>query len=152
MTKKKTYKGDYLILSLKWSDGKDHLIWWCTDDAGYTSCIDKAGRYTAEQVAAKSHYYDNNDSTRAVMLYDVMEGLIGPINRIVSMSYRRPRKTYDCHVCQTSFSISPEFSPMLCRRCKTPTCGICYDEERCSHGAEIDIDQYGRPTSKKTGA
>jgi hypothetical protein len=76
MTSEKSYKGVYLILSLKRSDGQDHLVWWCGQNTGYTSDVKKAGRYTASVVSADVAYYDNGYTTRAVPLYEVMEGMI----------------------------------------------------------------------------
>jgi hypothetical protein len=130
----KIYKGTYLILSLKWSDGLDKLNWWGPDNSGYAYCIDKAGRYTAEQIAAKPSYYDNNETTRAVPLDDVLSGKCGPIQRVVAASFSYPRKRFDCHGCDEEhvYKFDPRFSPQRCRNCGKKICDICYDAERCS--------------------
>lgn len=46
--------GMWLILSLKWSSGNDHLIWYRPGAHGYTSDINEAGRFTLEQ--ARGYY------------------------------------------------------------------------------------------------
>lgn len=144
----KTYKGLYLILSLKWSEGKDHLVWWQTDNSGYTPDIDKAGRYTAEQVSKQPSYYDNESTTRAVPLYDVLEGFVGPIQRIIASSYIRPRNTYECHACMGTIEIDPRFSPLSCRKCRAYICNICYDEGICVEAGSAS----GRHPAQETGA
>ena len=40
----------YYILSLKWSRGKDLLVWYRPQCAGYTTDLNDAGVYTAEDV------------------------------------------------------------------------------------------------------
>lgn len=147
MSQPKSYSGVYLILSLKWSDGKDHLVWWCSNNTGYTPDVDAAGRYTAAQVAAQPGYYDNDDTTRAVPLYDVMEGLVGPLRRIVATTYRRPSKSYDCHVCGIEQKTHPEASPLTCCNCGGYLCDVCYDENRCSETES----QRGRFSFEETG-
>lgn len=56
----------YVILSLKWSRGPV-LVWWQPHNSGYTPNLDDAGRYSAEEVAAKPDYYDNGESTLAIL-------------------------------------------------------------------------------------
>ena len=138
-SEERTYSGPYMILSLKWSDSADRLIWWGPDNAGYTADIDAAGRYTAEQVAGNPSYYDNENTTRAVRVYEVMEGLIGPIRRIVDTTFRYPTRTYNCHVCQIELTtrVDPRFTLVACRTCKTnDICAFCYDGNRCSEEVE----------------
>ena len=134
----KTYEGTYLILSLKWSDGLDKLNWWGPNNSGYCYDIDKAGRYTAEQVAANPHYYDNEDTTRAVPIDDVYGGKCGPIQRIVASSFRYPHKRFECHTCgrEVVRRKDPRFSPLACRNCGDNICEYCYDEGRCSKELE----------------
>lgn len=129
----KTYSGIYLILSLKWSDTADHLLWWGPDNSGYTGDIDKAGRYTAEQITEKPHYYDNEDTTRAVPLYNVMEGLVGPIRRIVDAKFRYSTKSYDCGHCniEVTYRYDPRFSTHSCYNCKKEICAACADVREC---------------------
>jgi hypothetical protein len=147
----KTYKGVYMILSLKWSDSANALVWWCPNNAGYTTDIDKAGRYTAEQVMQKASYYDNEDTTRAVPLYDVMEGLIGPIRRIVDVTFRYPMTSFDCNACEKEIRhrVSPDYSPASCEHCGNSVCDICSDEGRCR---EEPIKVRGRFDPEETGA
>ncbi len=129
----KVYEGTYLILSLKWSDGLDKLNWWGPDNSGYAYDIDKAGRYTAERVAGNPSYYDNEDTTRAVPLEDVLSGKIGTIQRIVAASFSYPRERYDCHACgrEVVRRKDPRTSPLVCRSCSEKICEYCYDEGRC---------------------
>ena len=55
----------YYILSLKWSVG-DLFVWWQSNNSGYTSNLEKAGKYSREQVGEKPDYYDNGKDTLAV--------------------------------------------------------------------------------------
>jgi DNA-directed RNA polymerase subunit RPC12/RpoP len=148
---KKTYSGAYLILSLKWSDGLDKLNWWGPNNSGYAYDIDKAGRYTAEQVTAKPHYYDNDDTTRAVPIDDVYGGKCGTVQRIVAASFRYPRERYDCHTCgrEVVRIKDPRLSPLACRKCGEGICEFCYDEGRCSEELEA---VGGRLTTEESGA
>ena len=147
----KTYSDVYMILSLRWSEGLKKLNWWAPDNSGYCYDIDKAGRYTAEQVAANPGYYDNDVTTRAVPLYNVMEGILGPIQRIVAASYIPPREYYDCHACEEQIVTDPRFSkPSICLRCKAYTCDICHDIGRCSE-VESEVNS-GRSAIEESGA
>ena len=56
---------NYLILSLKHSEGKVPTFW-RPDDAGYTIFPFAAGIYTEEQVKAYPDYYNNGDDTLAI--------------------------------------------------------------------------------------
>lgn len=56
----------YVILSLKWSRGPV-LVWWQPKNSGYTPNLDDAGRYSAEEIAAKPDYYNNGESTLAIL-------------------------------------------------------------------------------------
>ena len=134
----KTYTGTYLILSLKWSDGKDYLVFWGPDNGGYTSDIDAAGRYTAEQIMKSPDYYDNNDSTRAVSLYSVMEGFLGPVRRSVFATYNAPVRIETCHICKGDIRLHPKAAPLTCRHCEGYACDICYDADYCAERAEVD--------------
>jgi len=147
VTAERVYLGVYLILSLKWSDGLDRLNWWGPDNSGYCYDIDKAGRYTGEQIAANPDYYDNEETTRAVRVDDVYAEKLGPIQKVVRASYRRPRKVHECHSCLGEFSIHPEVSPITCEHCGAYTCEICYDAGICVEGAV-----RGRPITTETRA
>ena len=151
MTTDKTYSGVYMILSLKWSEGLDKLNRWAPDNSGYCYDIDKAGRYTAEEVAANPSYYDNDVTTRAVPLYNVMEGILGPIQRIVAASYIPPKEYNDCHACEEQIVTDPRFGePPTCSRCGAFACGICLDIGRCSK-EESEVSG-GRSAIEESGA
>ena len=137
-TTKKTYKGTYLILSLKWSDQANHLIWWAPENNGYTACLDVAGRYTAEQIAANPSYYDNESTTRAVPVYDALEGLLGPVRRIVDATFRYPVRYKECHSCGHQMQVDHRFSMISCYNCKKETCFVCDDAEICPDEEEGD--------------
>ena len=148
----KVYKGVYLILSLKWSDGLDKLNWWGPDNNGYAYDIDTAGRYTAKQVASNPGYYDNGDTTRAVPVTDVYEGKLGPIQRIVAASFRYSTERFNCHGCgeEVVRRKDPRFSPLSCRSCRKDICEICYDTERCAEEA-VEASS-GRSSTEETRA
>jgi hypothetical protein len=56
---------NWLVLSLKWSrGGSEWLMWYRTNDSGYTADLMQAGRYTLEE--AKSR--EEEDVTLAVPL------------------------------------------------------------------------------------
>lgn len=58
-------KRDWLVLSLKWSrGGTEWLIWYKTDDAGYTTNLMTAGRYTEEEARSR----EDREDTLAVPL------------------------------------------------------------------------------------
>lgn len=55
--------GKYLI----WSN--EHNAWWCPDHCGYTSSVDKAGRYSlseAIEICNGANYGWNTDNLRAI--------------------------------------------------------------------------------------
>lgn len=43
----------YYILSKKYSDRQDSLVFWRTNSAGYCQRLDWAGKYTQEQIDSK---------------------------------------------------------------------------------------------------
>ena len=59
---------EYYILSLKHSPRDGLCVWWRPDNSGYTTKLEEAGRYTLEQIDAQRDYYDNNKTTRAVLV------------------------------------------------------------------------------------
>ena len=118
----KSYSGIYLILSLKWSDADTKLVWWGPKNKGYTVDIDAAGRYTAEKIAKNPDYYDNDETTRAVRLYDVMEGLLGPVRRIVDATFRYPVDRVSCSGCGELVSLRKKYPNA------TTTCYNCGNE------------------------
>ena len=60
----------YLIHSLKWSNTANFNgdAYWGPNDSGYTTNINFSGIYTEEQVINNRGYYDNGDSTKAILL------------------------------------------------------------------------------------
>ena len=65
---------EYFVLSLKYSQNSDFLVWWRPQDAGYTAAIDNAGRYTEEQINAPGSMRNDGINTLAVPC-EVAEGL-----------------------------------------------------------------------------
>ncbi|HDR3524331.1 hypothetical protein ACTFSJ_27605 [Bacillus cereus group sp. MYBK12-2] len=55
----------YHVLSLKWSEGKDLLVWWGPNNSGYTNDLTQAGVYTEDEILSQYSYY-NNENTKAV--------------------------------------------------------------------------------------
>ena len=54
----------FYICSLKWSTfGDNVLTWWRPDARGYTSYLEDAGVFTADEV----EYFCGNDGTNAIM-------------------------------------------------------------------------------------
>lgn len=83
-----TEEGFY-ILSTKYSEG-DYMTWWRPNNAGYTTRLDDAGVYTAEQVKAHPGYYNNGERTEAIPVSEVLKHVV----RVVSMdSYSDLRST-----------------------------------------------------------
>lgn len=56
---------EYYVLSLKYSIGKDDLVWWGPNGCGYYNSLDAAGRYTQAQID-KDKGLNNRDTTLAV--------------------------------------------------------------------------------------
>ena len=44
----------WLILSLKWSRGSDHLVWFKPEACGYTTDLEKAGRFTHTEATRRT--------------------------------------------------------------------------------------------------
>lgn len=57
---------EYYIYSIKWSQNGDDIIWWGTNNSGYTKHLEHAGRYTEEKVKSDLRYYNNHESTMAI--------------------------------------------------------------------------------------
>lgn len=55
---------DWLILSVKWSQGQDDFVWYCTNESGYTKDLMHAGRYTEHE--AKDTQRGSSGDTLAV--------------------------------------------------------------------------------------
>lgn len=55
---------EYLILDLRHAG--DVLLWWAPDNCGYTTRIDRAGRYSRTVVEANLGYYNDGMITRAI--------------------------------------------------------------------------------------
>lgn len=54
-------KRDWLVLSLKWSQTPprpEYLIWYQTNDSGYTADLMRAGRYTEEEARKREYEGD----------------------------------------------------------------------------------------------
>jgi len=60
---------DYYILSLDKTN--DMLVWWGENNSGYTSRLDKAGKYSKQKVKENIPYYDNGKLTRAISCEEV---------------------------------------------------------------------------------
>jgi hypothetical protein len=58
-------QAEFFLLSLKHSPIDDYAMWWMPSDAGYTIDLEKAGRYTAAEIASRPGYY-NSDSNFAL--------------------------------------------------------------------------------------
>ncbi|MHA2135823.1 MAG: hypothetical protein ACW99J_18350 [Candidatus Thorarchaeota archaeon] len=63
---------EFVILSLKWSTG-DFAVFWGPNDSGYTTNVDKAGRYSQEQIEDKSNYYNDGKATLAIPVDNVIQ-------------------------------------------------------------------------------
>jgi len=59
----------YIIISLKHST-KDEVIFWRSDNSGYTYVPWAAGLYTEEQVKSKPTYYNDGFNSIAIPLTD----------------------------------------------------------------------------------
>lgn len=58
---------DYYVLSLRWTrTGEECITWWGPNNSGYVLDLDKAGRYTEDQISSNRGYYDNRETTLAV--------------------------------------------------------------------------------------
>lgn len=55
----------YYIISLKYTTKKE-LVFWRSNDAGYTTIIQQAGIYSEEEVKAQPTYYNNGYETIAL--------------------------------------------------------------------------------------
>lgn len=62
---------EYYILSLKHTHHVDNLIWWKPNNSDYTVDLNRAGRYSHEDVIKNASYYNNNVSTRAIPCEEV---------------------------------------------------------------------------------
>lgn len=68
---------NYLILDLREIHRRDEYVFWRPNNAGYTSNVGAAGRYTRQQVRDKSSYYDNKVSTLAIPEVAVLKLVTG---------------------------------------------------------------------------
>lgn len=73
----------YHILCLK-EIANDNLVWWRSENKGYTSFLDEAGLYTEEQILNNLNYYNNNIDTVAIpVLYvDIYRKTIVPVDSL----------------------------------------------------------------------
>jgi hypothetical protein len=56
----------FYVFSLKWSNGKDLLVWWRHNSQGYTTQLGEAGRFTEAQIAADPRHYNDGERNRVV--------------------------------------------------------------------------------------
>lgn len=56
---------NFYILSIKWTNG-DLCCWWGPKNCGYTTTLEDAGKYSAEEIADHPRYYNDGESTRAI--------------------------------------------------------------------------------------
>ena len=65
----------------------EHITWWKPESCGYTICIDKAGRYTADEAASICQYgsciavrvQDVEPLTRSTPYYRMSNGTLGKL-------------------------------------------------------------------------
>lgn len=55
----------FYILDVEASRRLDLALWWGPNNSGYTTRLEDAGLYTAEQVRSDQSYYDNGDRAKA---------------------------------------------------------------------------------------
>jgi len=61
----------YIIKSLKWSGTPNYsnkIVYWGENSSGYTNDINRAGLYTEEQIMNKPHYFNNGNTTEAILV------------------------------------------------------------------------------------
>jgi hypothetical protein len=56
---------EFYILSLKWTRG-DLVTWWAPNNSGYTTVLERAGRYSKADVDAEAGYYNDGVNTMAI--------------------------------------------------------------------------------------
>jgi hypothetical protein len=56
---------EFYILSVEHTRG-DFILWWKPQDCGYTTALDKAGRYAKSSVEERARYYNNGEKTLAI--------------------------------------------------------------------------------------
>jgi len=54
---------EFYVVSVKHTNG-NHIIWWCPDRRGYTRYLDRAGRYTEEEI--ERHSLNDGRHTKAI--------------------------------------------------------------------------------------
>ncbi|WP_347558521.1 hypothetical protein [Robbsia sp. KACC 23696] len=75
---------EYIIVCVKDSIKERHFITlWRPNNSGYTAVIDRAGRYTAEQVIARLDYYNDGDNVAV------------PASLIAGLGVQSPARWFD---------------------------------------------------------
>ncbi len=70
---------NFLILDIRRERRCDECLFWRANNAGYTTRIESAGRYTEQQVRGNASYYDNKYTTLAIPEAAVLKLVVGVV-------------------------------------------------------------------------